>query len=128
MIEAYFRHVDMVITSTRIVQASSLTYDKRSTYIGFVRGSIYFLDGSLLHLREFVNVEHGVERYMYAYHFQRADGSFVFRYDNTPHFPDLPTFPHHKHVRSVSNVVAAGQPDLRAVLAEIQDVLTASAP
>lgn len=128
MIEAYFRHVDALITNTSIVQASSLTYDKRSTYIGFVRGSIYFLDGSLLHLREFVNVEHGVERYMYAYHYQRADGSFVFRYDNTPHFPDLTTFPHHKHVQSVSHVVAAGPPDLSAVLAEIRGVLITSAP
>jgi hypothetical protein len=26
------------------------------------------LDGSVSHLREFVNVQHGVERYMYAYH------------------------------------------------------------
>src|SRR5215475_3294360 len=34
------------------VRFFTITYDKRSTYIGFIRGSIYFLDGSLLHLRE----------------------------------------------------------------------------
>jgi Family of unknown function (DUF6516) len=95
LIEDYFRQVDAFITGPSIVHSFSMTYDKRSTYIGFIRGSVYFLDGSVLHLREFVNVQHSVERYMYAYHYQRPDDTFVFRYDNTPHFPALPTFPHH---------------------------------
>src|SRR5215510_15012883 len=97
LIEDYFRQVNTLISSVNAMHSSSMTYDKRSTYIGFIRGSIYFLDGSVLHLREFVNVQHGIERYMYAYHYQRSDGTFVFRYDNTPHFSALPTFPHHKH-------------------------------
>ena len=105
-----------------------MTYDKRSTYIGFIRGSIYFLDGSVLHLREFVNVQYGIERYMYAYHYQRSEGTFIFRYDNTPHFSALPTFPHHKHEGTESTVVSASPPDLQAVLAEIQGLLAASAP
>ena len=127
MIEDYFRQIAALITSTGIVHSFSVTYDKRSTYIGFVRGSIYCLDGSLLHLREFVNVQHGIERYIYAYHYQRSDGTFVFRYDNSPHFPTLPTFPHHKHDGSTSHVVSAGPPDLQAVLSEIQSLLVASA-
>jgi Family of unknown function (DUF6516) len=128
LIEDYFRQVDALITSSSIVHSSSMTYDKRSTYIGFIRGSVYFLDGSVLHLREFVNVQHGVERYMYAYHCQRPDDTFVFRYDNTPHFPALPTFPHHKHAGRESNVVSASPPDLQAVLAEIQGLMAAPAP
>ena len=70
MIEDYFRRVETLIATAGIVHSSSLTYDKRSTYIGFIRGEIYFLDGSLLHLREFVNVEYGIERYMYAHHYR----------------------------------------------------------
>lgn len=128
MIEDYFRQVDALIASASIVHSSSITYDKRSTYIRFIRGNIYFLDGSILHLREFVNIQHGIERYLYAYHYQRPDGTLVFRYDNTPHFPALPTFPHHKHEGSESNVVAASQPDLRAILTEIQGSIAAPAP
>jgi hypothetical protein len=67
LIEDYFRQVDALITGTSIVHSFSVTYDKRSTYIGFIRGSVYFLDGSVLHFREFVNVQHGVERYIYAF-------------------------------------------------------------
>ena len=126
MIEDYFRQVEMLLAVTNIVHSSSITYDKRSASIGFARGSIYFLDSSQLQLREFVNVEHGVERYMYAYHYQRPDGALVFRYDNTPHFPTLPTFPHHKHEGSETNVVAASPPDLAAILSEIQILIEIS--
>lgn len=35
------------------------------------------------------------------------------------HFPDLPNFPHHKHVNAESNVVPATPPDLAMVLHEI---------
>lgn len=62
MIEDYFRQVETLIATASIVHSSSITYDKRSTSIGFIRGDIYFLDGSLLHVREFVNVERGIER------------------------------------------------------------------
>ena len=123
MIEDYFRRVETLLAVTNIVHSSSVTYDKRSASIGFVQGSIYFLDSSQLHLREFVNVEHGVERYMYAYHYQRPDGALVFRYDNTPHFPTLPTFPHHKHEGSEANVVAASPPDLTVILSEIRGLV-----
>jgi hypothetical protein len=126
LIDAYFRHIDTLISHTSIVHSYSVTYDKRSTSVGFIRGSIYFIDGSMLHLREFVNVQHDIERYMYAYHYQRPDGTFVFRYDNTPHFPTVPTFQHHKHAGSESNVMSADPPAFQAVLREIQGLITAS--
>jgi hypothetical protein len=128
LIESYFRQVEALLAAARIIHSTSITYDKRSTSIGFLRGAVYFLDGSQLHLREFVNVEHGVERYMYAYHYQRPDGTLVFRYDNTPHFPTLPTFPHHKHEISDANVMAAVPPDLQAILAEVQRLIEISMP
>jgi hypothetical protein len=81
-----------------------------------------------LHLREFVNVQRGIDRYMYAYHYQRPDGTLVFRYDNTPHFSALPTFPHHKHEGTESTVLPATPPDLQAILAEIQGLINAPMP
>lgn len=128
MIEDYFRRVEMLLAAASIVHSTSITYDKRSASIGFLRGVVYFLDSSQLHLREFVNVEHGIEHYMYAYHYQRPDGALVFRYDNTPHFPPLPTFPHHKHVGSEADVTAASSPDLEAILTEIQSLIEISIP
>ena len=57
----------------------------------------------------------------YAYHYQQADGSLIFRYDNVPHYPELRTFPHHKHVGE--SVIAAQSPDLSEVLREIDGIL-----
>lgn len=75
-------------------------------------------------MREFVNVEIDINRYTYAYHYQRSDGSLLFRYDNSAHFPNLPNFPHHKHSGSEAQVIAADATNLEAVLAEVENLLT----
>jgi hypothetical protein len=46
----------------------------------------------------------------YRYHFQDENNKVIFRYDSTPHFPDLSTFPHHKHL--TDTVIAADQPNI----------------
>jgi hypothetical protein len=78
LIDDYFRQINTLISHASIVHSYSVTYDKRSTSVGFIRGSVYFIDGSMLHLREFVNVQHDVERYMYAYHFSDRMGPLFF--------------------------------------------------
>ena len=123
MIEDYFLQLETLIRTAGIVQTSRITYDKRSTYIGYVRGEIYFLDASCLHLREYVNTERGSERYVLAYHYQRPDGSLIFRYDNTRHYRGLPTFPHHKHLADDVNVISSPSPDLQVVLDEIRQIV-----
>lgn len=52
----------------------------------------------------------------YRYHFQDENNTVIFRYDSTPHFPDLPTFPHHKHLPDT--VIAADKPDIIEVFQE----------
>ena len=50
-------------------------------------------------------------------------GSMVFRYDNTPHFPALSSFPHHKHLSDGTSVVACAAPTLAQILAEIESLI-----
>jgi len=40
----------------------------------------------------------------------------VFRYDNTPHFPELDTYPHHKHLSD--GVIPLDQPSIVEVIEE----------
>jgi hypothetical protein len=68
-IEVYFRQVRRVIETCPVVQTFNVTYDKRSTYEGFIRGEIHFVDGSILHLREFVDAERAPERLTYVYQY-----------------------------------------------------------
>jgi len=57
----------------------------------------------------------------YNYHYQHADSTLVFRYDNAPHYPDLPGFPEHKH--DGEQVLSAPAPDLSQVLRETNGYL-----
>ncbi|TAH48007.1 MAG: hypothetical protein EYC68_22645 [Chloroflexota bacterium] len=120
MIKDYYSSLLGIIARARSVRLYELQLDEREPDAGFIRGDIYFADGSRLHVREFVNTEFGIERVSYAYHYQSEDGALVFRYDDTAHFPDLSTFPHHKHVNREENVIAAAPPDLASVIAEIE--------
>ena len=82
-----------------------------------LRIRLRFKNGALLEINEALIVENGSLKSLgYRYHLQRADSELVFRYDNTPHFPDLPSFPHHKHLRD--SVVASSKPELLVVLQE----------
>jgi hypothetical protein len=90
---------------------------------GFFQAQVRFLDGSVLTV-----VESGIQidgrevrREKYVFHYQQADGSLIFRYDRSPHFPDLPTFPAHKH--TPDGVIEAPAPDLADVLREIDAIL-----
>ena len=85
-----------------------------------IRGDLYFADSSRLHFRELVEFQTNVVRLRYSYHYQRADNSLVFRYDDTAHYPDLPHFPHHKHVGEEIDIGPASPPDLHAVSREIE--------
>lgn len=121
LIEAYFRDFGRTLETCLWVESSSVGYDKRSTHEGYVRGEIHFVDGSMLHVREFVDAEFGIDRIAYAYQYMDPSGGLVFRYDNSGHHRrlNLPTYPHHKHHGSEGNVVAAEMPDIEKVLQEI---------
>lgn len=123
MIEDYFHEIAAIIKAEVSIEGASMAYDKRTPHIGFLRGSLYFVDGSILHIREYVSARNDIERYMYVYQYQDRHGVLVFRYDNSPHFPHLSSFPHHKHDGSESNVVNATPPHLAAVLDEIRPLL-----
>ncbi|MCK4765285.1 MAG: hypothetical protein KAW12_24000 [Candidatus Aminicenantes bacterium] len=121
-VESYFQNIREIIETCPVVQLSDVSYKKRGNYEGFIRGELYFVDGSVLHLREFVDVETTSERLMYAYQYIDASNKLIFRCDNTGHHKklELPTYPHHKHQGSEENVIPSDAPDLPAVLYEIE--------
>ena len=57
--------------------------------------------------------------------YMTADKELIFRYDNTGHHRklNLSTFPHHKHDRSETNVLASNAPELAEILQEIMQLL-----
>jgi len=83
-----------------------------------LRIRIRFSKDHLLELNEAVTIESGKLKHLsYRYHFQDKDNQLIFRYDNTPHFSNLRTYPHHKHLPN--KVTAADKPLITEVIQEV---------
>ena len=88
-----------------------------------LRIRVRFEKGYLLEINEAVLAQEGQLVFLdYRYHCQDKQNQLVFRYDNTPHFPGLDSYPHHKHLQNV--VVPTGKPDIENVVKEVLVVAT----
>ena len=86
-----------------------------------LRIRIRFATGYLLELNEAAILEGGNIRHLgYRYHFQDTKNQLIFRYDNTPHYPNLKSFPHHKHAKR--KVIAVEKPSIPNVLEEVTSI------
>ncbi len=125
MINGYLHRLYDTIVSRGYIEIEQLAFDSRSNQRGTIRGRLKFHDGSLLDFGEvLVSQNRRIVKLRYAYHYQDASGNLLFRYDNAPHYPNIPTHPHHKHVGST--VVPARAPDLSEVLPEIEQLIFAA--
>ena len=52
--------------------------------------------------------------FRYAYHWQDSKSHLLARWDNAPHYPDMPTFPDHFH--NGQHIKPTSQPTIRDVL------------
>jgi hypothetical protein len=124
-IESYFRWFQAQIEACPAISHTVITFEKRDPGRGFVRGELFFIDGSVLHVREFVSVAHDTDRLVYAYQYMTPERELVFRYDNADHYRhlNLPNSPHHKHEGNEAHVVASDGPTLDRVLAEVETLV-----
>lgn len=121
-VDAYFTSLRTVLRSSIFISSVEIQEDTRTSFEGFFKANVRWIDGSFLSLREYVNTSgESVVRYAYSFHYQKEQ-RLIFRYDNTPHYPGLPEFPHHKHT-SDGQVVACTPPTLADVIREIESHL-----
>jgi hypothetical protein len=87
-----------------------------------LRIRIRFDQGHLLEINEaIIIVDDQISPLDYRYHCQDEQNRLIFRYDSTPHFPDLPSFPHHKHLSNT--VTACEKPAITQVLQKAWEFL-----
>lgn len=89
-----------------------------------LRIRIRFERNELLEFNEAVVVddENRLTHLGYRYHFQGKKNQMIFRYDNTPHHPDIESFPHHKHTEN--NIVSVyKKPSIPEVIEEALKML-----
>jgi hypothetical protein len=75
--------------------------------IGFMRYRLTLRNDDLLELTGRLEVRAGaLVVTKYRHHWQDHTGRLIKRWDNAPHYPQVPSFPHHLHDGTEENVVA----------------------
>ncbi|MFY7998749.1 MAG: toxin-antitoxin system TumE family protein [Candidatus Kapaibacteriota bacterium] len=82
--------------------------------VSVLNADIVFADASRLIIRDYTFL---ATPRKYSFHYQDADNTLIFRYDNEAHHKHLPTFPFHKH--TPFGVIASPEVLLDEVLKEI---------
>ena len=108
-----------LVSSFRVIRERATLTD------GHLRARLALANGSQLEFSEYVqrSSEGQINVVTYSYHWANADGDLVRRWDNTPHFPNMPDFPHHIHDGRTGTVVPGQPMSIFAVLDEIARLL-----
>ncbi len=89
----------------------------RAAKQAIIKAKIFLVDGSVLHVKEYIDANYNIEKINYAYQYQDEEGKMVFRYDNARHKPDL-GFNDHKHLDD-GTTVQSSAPDISDVVDEV---------
>lgn len=120
MIQRYFNQVKSLVdryAAMPFVLDVAIHLESRPGDQGYLTGVLIFIDGSQLHFREFLDSAEGiVEKLMYTYHYQSADTTLIFRYDNALHRPALAS---REHKHSSLGIQLLSAPLLEDVLLEV---------
>jgi len=121
-IAEYFDKVQSYVGELQRVEIEKYDEQILTEVRGNLRIRLRFQDNSLLEISEAIYINKGNFIWLsYRYHYQNPDGSVIFRYDDTPHHPDVETFPEHKHVGD--KVVKANRPVLEYLISEVKNHL-----
>lgn len=119
MIGEYFGELERQLGSFPLVVSVETETERVDLDRGYVRGTATFVDGSELHLFEYVVIQDGIARREdYRYHHQTEEGELIRRWDTAPHHEEVGTFPHHVHV-SDKEVEPSEPMSVETVLGEI---------
>jgi hypothetical protein len=82
---------------------------------------VNFIDETILNIYE--SDSYMLGKYKYGYQWMSKHDELIHRWDNTPHHPQISTFPHHQHIGDELNVHPSGKMTLHEVLIFIQNSL-----
>ena len=123
MIQKFVSEIEKSIDSSSIVLSSNIQKyfgpDEKAVYM---KGRITIIDSSVLKIAIFAFESRGsLSIDKYRLHYVNNAGQMLFRYDNSPHHPEMETHPHHKH--TLDKIVPSKMPSLMDILNEISAII-----
>jgi len=106
---------DPLVTHFQVIRERSTLMD------GYLRARLTLADGSQFEFSEYMqrSSDGAIAVITYSYHWADATHELIARWDNTPHFPDLPGFPDHMHDGATGEVTPGHPMSIFTVLDEI---------
>ena len=105
---------DPMLSGFRVIRERATLTD------GHLRARLTLTDGNQIEFSEYVqrSPDGQVNIITYSFHWADVHGNLIRRWDNTPHFPNLPGFPHHIH-DGPGGAVGPGQPVSLSVVLDV---------
>ena len=122
LLSDYLNQVEQAIVQCENAYVESYQEEILTSQRANLRIRLRFKQTHLLEINEAIVITYNCLEFLdYRYHFQDEKNNLVFRYDSTPHFPNLSTFPHHKHLPN--DVISCHKPEITQVLKEATELL-----
>jgi hypothetical protein len=123
-LEQWLSKVEAYLLAWSHSRQVTVEYAETGNGVAQYRCRVLLVDDSLLQCVERARVEgEGLQIERYSFHWQRADGCLIRRWDNAPHHREISSFPHHIHIGSESHVLPHVAVNAFQVLENIETVL-----
>ncbi len=119
-IDEHFAFIESLLLESPSVIAYQVTQRLVGLTDGKMRVKVDLAGGGLAEFFEYVAADPAVRLVKYSFHCQSVSGKLWRRWDNAPHFPQLPNAPHHAHLADGTVISSAQPPDIAAVLLELE--------
>ena len=123
MIQKFVAEIERTIDSSSIVLFSHIQkYFGPGEETVYLKGQITIIDSSTLEISIFINESSkklSIDKY--RFHYMNDSGQMVFRYDNSPHHPEIDSYPHHKH--TPGKIRPSKIPSIQDILNEISAMI-----
>ena len=123
LIDEYFTKITKILEILPDIVHYKFDSNKiNDLYYGIVKCTIKLENNLIFDLIEVINLENNPTQNKQKYKYQvRKKNALIFRYDNAKHYPDLPGFPHHKHLID-GNIISSEEPYLYDIILEIIEI------
>src|SRR5262245_35038179 len=128
-VRGYLDEVEQTFLLSPIVRSMHVREREERLCEGFIRLRAVLSNGDLLEAFEFVvATPDALQTLTYRIHWQQGDGRLKRRWDNAPHYKDVPTFPHHVHVGLADRVESSDPMSIVKILALVDGEISREDP
>lgn len=116
----YHQAIKARLIADPLVQQFDIRRERRTVDDGYLRARLILDNREQLEFSEYVRrIRDQIHVVTYSFHWTDPSGNLIRRWDNAPHFPNLPQAPHHLHDGDQDNVLPAAPMTMAEVLDEI---------